>query len=393
MAFEVTCPCGRPADSFGGLCDRCVALQTLGLPSAATDDKIENAYQTLVKVWHPDRFATDPQTQRTAEEKLKEINAAHEFLTAGNSAQEPQRGDTADKRPQPPRPPEDRFRAPIDDAPSGAPQREDAETDEVRRILQRQRKTSLPKFLIKLGFTVGAIALIAILWLVIDLALSSNPKTAGAWDQYKAEVARDIQSSVARLWPGATDNPHSVKDEKSSPEGAPPLQPLSPAPNASSATPRVPSAPSKPTSAAAKADSEQPHVKASNAAKMALPYVTSGLTPLEVLAALGTPNSSSGERMFYKGSEIDFRDGHVVGWKIDSGSPIRVKLWPDSAPTPGIAYFAIGSTKSDVIALQGTPTLFSENKFGYGSSAVLFQNGRVVGWNEDPGSVRLRVAH
>jgi hypothetical protein len=114
---------------------------------------------------------------------------------------------------------------------------------------------------------------------------------------------------------------------------------------------------------------------------------------MEVLAILGKPTSSSGEKMLYKNSEIDFRDGHVVGWKINSGSPVRVKLWPDAAPSPGIASFAIGSTKSDVIALQGTPTFFSDNKFGYGNSAVLFQNDRVVGWNEDPGSVRLRVAH
>jgi hypothetical protein len=113
-----------------------------------------------------------------------------------------------------------------------------------------------------------------------------------------------------------------------------------------------------------------------------------------VLAILGTPTSSSGEKMFYKGSEIDFKNGRVAGWKIDANSePIRVKLWPSTAPTPGLTQFARGSSKSDVIAVQGTPTLFSDSKFGYGSSVVLFQNDRVVGWQEDPNSVHLRVAH
>jgi DnaJ domain len=392
LAFAGICACGRPADSFGGLCDRCVALQTLGLPPAVTDDQIESAYQTLVKVWHPDRFQADLQTQHKAEEKLKEINAAHEFLISQSPTEEPARDDTGNKRPQPPRPPDDRFRAPVADTPSVAPRRKEAQTDEIRRILRRRRKASVPRILLKLGFAVGAIVFIAVLWLVIDSIMSSNPKTANAWDQYKAEVARDVESSVGRLWSGAADNLHSAKNDRS-PESAPPPQPSSPTPNETSASPRVPSAPNAPTSATARADSQQPHVKASSTGNAAQPYVTSGLTPMEVLAALGTPTSSSGEKMFYKGSEIDFRDGHVVGWKIDSASPIRVKLWPDAAPTAGISYFTIGSTKSDVIALQGTPTFFSDSRFGYGNSVVLFQNNRVVGWKEDPGSVHLQVAH
>ena len=95
--------------------------------------------------------------------------------------------------------------------------------------------------------------------------------------------------------------------------------------------------------------------------------------------------------MFYNGTEIDFRDGHVAGWKIDSRNPIRVKLWPDQALAPGMLTYAIGSSKSDVIAMQGTPTFFSDNEFDYGGSRVYFKSDRVVGWKADPASVRLRV--
>jgi hypothetical protein len=122
------------------------------------------------------------------------------------------------------------------------------------------------------------------------------------------------------------------------------------------------------------------------------PYLTAGLTPMEVLTALGQPTSSTGEKMFYGNSEIDFKNGQVSGWKLDPASPLRVKLWSDSPSAPGMTTFGVGSTKSDVIALQGTPTLFSDNEFGYNNSRIYFQNNRVVSWKQDPASVPLRVA-
>ena len=74
--------CGNPADTFGGLCERCASLQTLGLGENASAAEIESAYLTLVKVWHPDRFQSDLKLKRAAEEKLKEINTAHDYLTS-----------------------------------------------------------------------------------------------------------------------------------------------------------------------------------------------------------------------------------------------------------------------------------------------------------------------
>jgi curved DNA-binding protein CbpA len=52
----------------------------LGLPVGASLEQIEQAHRDPVKVWHPDRFARDSRLQRKAEEKLKEINAAHDAL-------------------------------------------------------------------------------------------------------------------------------------------------------------------------------------------------------------------------------------------------------------------------------------------------------------------------
>lgn len=55
-------------------------LEVLGLKPGATEDEIKQAYRELVMVWHPDRFAADSPLQAKAEAKLKEINAAYEYL-------------------------------------------------------------------------------------------------------------------------------------------------------------------------------------------------------------------------------------------------------------------------------------------------------------------------
>ena len=77
-----TCMCGNPVDTIGNSCSRCGALQTLGLEMFASAAEIESTYLTLVKVWHPDRFQSDPKLRCAAEEKLKEINAAYSTLRA-----------------------------------------------------------------------------------------------------------------------------------------------------------------------------------------------------------------------------------------------------------------------------------------------------------------------
>lgn len=55
-------------------------LAALGLTPGATLAEIKQARTDLVKVWHPDRFSHDARLKVKAEEKLKEINAAYEWL-------------------------------------------------------------------------------------------------------------------------------------------------------------------------------------------------------------------------------------------------------------------------------------------------------------------------
>ena len=55
--------------------------EVLGVSENATDEEIKAAYRRLVKKYHPDRFANDPEKQAAAREKLKQVNAAYDMIT------------------------------------------------------------------------------------------------------------------------------------------------------------------------------------------------------------------------------------------------------------------------------------------------------------------------
>ncbi len=57
-------------------------LRTLDLKPGVTPHQVRQAYRTLAKVWHPDRFSNDLQLQKTAQEKMKEINAAYAWISS-----------------------------------------------------------------------------------------------------------------------------------------------------------------------------------------------------------------------------------------------------------------------------------------------------------------------
>jgi hypothetical protein len=52
----------------------------LGLKAGATPQEIKTAYRTYVKFFHPDRFQDDEARRQFAEQRMKEINAAYEYL-------------------------------------------------------------------------------------------------------------------------------------------------------------------------------------------------------------------------------------------------------------------------------------------------------------------------
>ncbi len=56
------------------------ALHELNLQKSDCPDEIRRAYRKLVRQWHPDQFAHQPEIHSLAEEKLKRINQAYSVL-------------------------------------------------------------------------------------------------------------------------------------------------------------------------------------------------------------------------------------------------------------------------------------------------------------------------
>jgi WD40 repeat protein len=54
--------------------------QTLGLALTASPEEIKQAYLSLAKVWHPDRFLHDPILRAKAEQEIKKINQAYQAI-------------------------------------------------------------------------------------------------------------------------------------------------------------------------------------------------------------------------------------------------------------------------------------------------------------------------
>lgn len=74
--------------------------EVLGVRRDASAADIKKAYRTLAKKYHPDNF-TDANQRATAEEKMKEINAAYERIQKGDTGSTSYGGGTSYRGPNP----------------------------------------------------------------------------------------------------------------------------------------------------------------------------------------------------------------------------------------------------------------------------------------------------
>jgi curved DNA-binding protein CbpA len=361
------CLCGIEAEEGSALCARCAALRILELPGSAMPEEIKAAYHLLVKVWHPDRFQGDKKLSVAAEEKLKAINSAYLTLT---SPAEKKR----ERRPRREAPPASAGVNESPRPPSAGPESFSgarcATKSSLRSRLLTFAAVGLVQRLLVLAFGLGASAVGLKL---IDSQLASDPATGAVYSDYKAAMAKELEAPKKRFRDEFALTLGVLKPQQSAPVAAAGNATDQPAPGPQTAAYRMPR-------------------KAPLAPARILPFITVDMTKDEVIAIAGTPVSSTGDEIAYKGSELYFADSKLVGWKIDPAtSPMRVKLWPDAAVDTSLKYFSVGSTKNDVLVVQGTPTTLAQGKFAYGASEIYFQNNRVVSWKNDPASVPLRA--
>ena len=102
--------------------------------------------------------------------------------------------------------------------------------------------------------------------------------------------------------------------------------------------------------------------------------VAIGSTKAEVLAAQGIPDAQTEYVFNYKNRIfVNFSNARVVSWYISNPEASQANV-------QNKGYFTLGSTKDEVIAVQGTPDSLTNNTFNYGYSAVYFKDDRVVSW-------------
>ncbi|MEM5786499.1 MAG: DnaJ domain-containing protein [Syntrophobacteraceae bacterium] len=103
-----------------------------------------------------------------------------------------------------------------------------------------------------------------------------------------------------------------------------------------------------------------------------------GSTVDDVLRVQGTPTRVDRERWYFGFSEVLFKEGRVVEFNNYFGN-LKVRLRPASnlGLTQPKGYFTTGSTRDEVVAVQGTPTSIRGNVWTYNFSHVYFRDGKV----------------
>ena len=119
-----------------------------------------------------------------------------------------------------------------------------------------------------------------------------------------------------------------------------------------------------------------------------LDYFTVGSSKDEVLALQGSPKSFTETEWNYGASWVRFENGRVTNW-YTSGQ-LKAELVPSGPVPASLDYFTVGSTKDEVLAMQGSPISFTETEWNFGASWVRFENGRVTNWYNN-GQLKARL--
>jgi hypothetical protein len=112
-------------------------------------------------------------------------------------------------------------------------------------------------------------------------------------------------------------------------------------------------------------------------------YFTFGMSLGEVYAIQGVPTKTEDDIWYYGSSKVYFVKGKVQRWEESTDNPLRTQIKP-GAEKMRTEFFGKGSSKHEVIAVQGAPERDAGNVWDYGVSRVYFDGDRVKGWDESP---------
>lgn len=339
----------------------------LGLRPGASPEEVKRAYRALVKRWHPDRYAGGSERERAeAEEKFKDLQDAYRRILSKSFA------DAFSSR----------------EVPSGKKTHTAADrgAKESGDGSQGKKPFSTPQATQPSG---------------LAQALKTLRSRAGAWAEKPMGSGKRAAAAavllLAVLWGYWLHAPRP----KEAPSGA------APGATTGSESPKAPEAPASNLSIRVDDALSSPAVVPgydpagreilggpSPAGAGKAETFTLGSSEKDVLRVQGPPDKAGGGRWSYGLSEVRFQDGRVTGYDNFDGR-LRVALVPSAGSgRSGAAaanYFTLGSTKDDVLRVQGTPTGVRGAVWHYGFSSVRFSEDRVVSYDNSFGNLKVRL--
>ncbi len=106
---------------------------------------------------------------------------------------------------------------------------------------------------------------------------------------------------------------------------------------------------------------------------------TLGSTEEMVRAVQGAPTAIHGDSWSYGYDDVRFKDGKVYSYS-NHFKGLKVSVLPETA-TENAGSFQVGSSKNDVLAVQGTPTAIHGDSWSYGYDDVRFKDGKVYSYS------------
>ncbi|GLI33522.1 DnaJ domain-containing protein [Desulforhabdus amnigena] len=118
--------------------------------------------------------------------------------------------------------------------------------------------------------------------------------------------------------------------------------------------------------------------------------ITLGSTKDDVIRALGTPTRVMGNRWYYGFSEIRFKEDRLIGFD-NFFEHVSIRLNPSGSHGPAVQkqFFTVGSTRDEVLAVQGTPTSIQGSIWFYRSSHIQFRDEKVQSVFDAEGNLRF----
>jgi DnaJ-like protein len=327
------------------------SYRILEVHTDASLEEVKRAYRELARVWHPDRFGNDVRLQQKAQEKLKQINLAYEQI-CGRGTHEPRRPTTSTTGPIP------QPRQTTPPPPQWTPPRPSAQTAQsVPRKPQTKSwfwgPAGPPRrgyaWLVYLSVTLAGL-------LMIVLPRIPSPPPPAQLRQSGSQQPTDIFDRLTQSHSASSKPPQDVSS-------SPPWLAFQSSNSAIVSPTPIEIRRAEPVSELGQQSR----------------YFTIGSTKNDVLRIQGSPDRFTDTTFSYGSSNIRFEGDRVVSW-----SNYYPRLKAQLLPRAGIKaspFFTIGSSKDEVLAVQGSPDRFTDRMFAYGSSSVQFEGDRVVSWS------------